>query len=50
VGPRYTERKEKGAQDTDKWVKTPYLHEGKEAPYAFDIAADIKAGLPLGRV
>jgi Ca-activated chloride channel homolog len=50
VGPRYTERQEKGAKDTDKWVKTPYLHEGKEAPYAFDIAAHIKAGFPLGAV
>jgi len=50
VGPRYTERKEKGAKDTDKWVKAPYLHEGKEAPYAFDIAAHIRSGLPLGRV
>ena len=47
VGPRYTERKEKGAQDLDQWVKTPYLHQGKEAPYAFDISAHIKAGLPL---
>lgn len=50
VGPRYTERKEKGATDTDQWVKTPYLHEGKEAPYAFDIAATIKAGIPLSNV
>ena len=50
VGPRYTERKEKGAQESNKWVKTPYLHEGKKAPYAFDIAATIKAGLPLDRV
>jgi Ca-activated chloride channel family protein len=50
VGPRYTERKEKGAKESDKWLKTPYLHEGKEAPYAFDIAAHIKAGIPLGRV
>lgn len=49
VGPRYTERKEKGASDTDQWGKTPYLHEGKEAPYAFGIAANIKAGLPPGR-
>ncbi len=50
VGPRYTERTEKEATDTDQWTKTPYLHEGKEAPYAFDIAATIKAGLPLGAV
>ncbi|OGP84571.1 MAG: hypothetical protein A2Z08_03915 [Deltaproteobacteria bacterium RBG_16_54_11] len=50
VGPRYTERKEKGAQDSDKWVKTPYLHQGQEAPYTFNIAAHIRAGIPLGAV
>ena len=50
VGPRYTERQEKGAKATDTWVKSPYLHEGKEAPYAFDIAAHIRAGIPLGAV
>jgi Ca-activated chloride channel homolog len=50
VGPRYTERKEQSAPESDKWVKTPYLHEGKEAPYTFDIAAQIRAGIPLGRV
>jgi Ca-activated chloride channel family protein len=50
VGPRYTERTEKGAKETDKWTKTPYLHEGKETPYAFDIAATIKTGIPLNAV
>jgi Ca-activated chloride channel family protein len=50
VGPRYTERKEKEATATDRWVKTPYLHQGKEAPYAFDIAAHNKAGIPLSSV
>jgi Ca-activated chloride channel family protein len=50
VGPRYTEHTEKDAKETDQWTKTPYLHEGKEAPYAFDIAAHIRAGLPLNNV
>jgi Ca-activated chloride channel family protein len=50
VGPRYSNKQEENAKDHDRWLKTPYLHEGKEAPYTFDIAATIKAGLPLGRV
>jgi Ca-activated chloride channel family protein len=50
VGPRYTEHTEKGARETARWTKTPYLHEGKEAPYAFDIVAHIKAGIPLEAV
>jgi Ca-activated chloride channel family protein len=50
VGPRYSNKQEENAKDNDKWLKTPFLHEGKQAPYAFDIAASIKAGLPLGRV
>ena len=50
VGPRYTERQEKGAKETDTWVKSPYLHEGKEAPYAFDIVAHIRSGIPLEAV
>ena len=50
VGPRYTERQEKGGKETDKWVKTPYLHEGKEPPYTFNIAAHIRTGIPLDAV
>ncbi|OGP54026.1 MAG: hypothetical protein A2Y65_06120 [Deltaproteobacteria bacterium RBG_13_52_11] len=50
VGPRYTERKEKEAQTSDRWVKNPYLHQGQEPPYSFDIAAHIRAGIPLGAV
>jgi Ca-activated chloride channel family protein len=50
VGPRYTERQRKGAKDTDRWVKTPYLHEGKEPSYSFNIVAHIRAGIPLNAV
>jgi Ca-activated chloride channel family protein len=50
VGPRYSNKQEENAKDHDRWLKTPYLHEGQETPYAFDIAANIQAGIPLGRV
>lgn len=50
VGPRYCEQKESEARDHDKWVKTPYLHEGEGPTYALDIVAHIRAGIPLGNV
>jgi Ca-activated chloride channel family protein len=50
VGPRYSNKQAADAKDHDRWLKTPYLHEGQEAPYAFDIAANIRAGIPLGAV
>jgi Ca-activated chloride channel family protein len=50
VGPRYCEKEEKGAKDHDTWVKTPYLHEGEESPYRFDIKVNIRTGISLGNV
>jgi len=50
VGPRYCEKKEKRAKDHDTWIKTPYLHEGEEPPYRFDIKVNIRAGMSLGKV
>jgi len=50
VGPRYCEKKDAEASDYDMWIKTPYLHEGNEPPYGFDIGVNIRAGIPLARV
>lgn len=50
VGPRYSNKQEGDAQDHDKWLKTPYLHEGQEPPYAFDITATLRTGIPLSNV
>jgi Ca-activated chloride channel family protein len=47
VGPRYSEKKAGDAQDHDRWLKTPYLHEGQEPPYAFDITAHLRTGIPI---
>ncbi len=47
VGPRYSNMKEGSAPASEKWVKNPYLHEGEKAPYTFDIAVDIIAGMPI---
>jgi Ca-activated chloride channel family protein len=50
VGPRYSDKKAENAKDHDKWLKTPYLHEGEEAPYSFDITATLRTGIPLSNV
>ena len=51
VGPRYTGEKDKGdLKGKDKWVATPYLHEGEKPPYKFDLKVNLKTGLPLSRV
>jgi len=50
VGPRYSNKQEGDAQDHERWLKTPYLHEGQEPPYAFDITASLRMGIPLGNV
>jgi Ca-activated chloride channel family protein len=51
VGPRYTgESDAKDLQGKDSWTQTPYLHEGEEPPYDFDINVSIMAGFPLSQV
>ncbi len=51
VGPRYTgESDVSDIKGKDNWLVSPYLHEGKMAPYEFDINVNINAGLPLGEI
>ncbi|UCD83283.1 MAG: VWA domain-containing protein [Deltaproteobacteria bacterium] len=51
VGPRFTGEKDKEElKGKDRWVATPYLHEGEEPPYKFDIKVNLKTGLPLSKV
>jgi Ca-activated chloride channel family protein len=50
VGPRYSDKKAENAKDHDKWLKTPYLHEGQQPPYAFNINATLRTGIPLSSV
>jgi Ca-activated chloride channel family protein len=47
VGPRYSSEPEATAAETDGWVKSPYLHEGRPPTYGFDIQVRIAAGMPL---
>ncbi len=58
VGPRFTG--ESTAEDIDPsaakqpesnfWTGTPYKKEGEGAPYAWDVAVDLNAGVPIRNV
>jgi Ca-activated chloride channel family protein len=47
VGPRYSNQPAQGAPDTARWLENPYLHEGENPNFTFNIAATIKAGMPV---
>jgi len=47
VGPRYSNTPESAAAENDKWVKSPYLHEGTAAPGTLSIKVDLSTGVPL---
>jgi Ca-activated chloride channel family protein len=50
VGPRYSNISEKNANDNDKFVQTPYKHEGEKPDYKFDIKINLSTGVPLNEV
>jgi Ca-activated chloride channel family protein len=50
VGPRYSNGSTTGAPDIDRWVESPYQHEGEPPSYGFDISAVISAGMPIARL
>lgn len=47
VGPRYSNQSKAGAPDTDKWVESPYLKDGKTPPGQYDIKVGISAATPV---
>ncbi|HEX7180388.1 MAG TPA: VIT domain-containing protein [Thermoanaerobaculia bacterium] len=50
VGPRYSNEPEKTAAESDRWVKSPYLHQDEAPTYTFDIETRIAAGMPIAEV
>jgi Ca-activated chloride channel family protein len=50
VGPRYSNMKETGAPDTEKWVKNPYLHQGEAPPYKYGLSVELNSGLPISQL
>ena len=47
VGPRYSNRPSEAAPASEHWVKNPFLRQGENPPYAFDLAVNLAAGLPI---
>ena len=47
VGPRYSNRRPRRAPASEHWVKNPYLHQGENPTYAFDLAVNLAAGMPI---
>ena len=47
VGPRYSNTPEDAAPAEDKWVKSPYLHQGEQSPATFFIDVNLSTGVPL---
>jgi Ca-activated chloride channel family protein len=50
VGPRYSNQSAETAHPSQRWVENPYLHQGESPTYAFNITADLAAGLPIQHV
>jgi Ca-activated chloride channel homolog len=50
VGPRYSNKLEKGTAPSEKWVQNPYLRQGEDAPYSFDIETTITGGMAIKEV
>ncbi|HKP45071.1 MAG TPA: VIT domain-containing protein [Pyrinomonadaceae bacterium] len=47
VGPRYSSEKDSSAKNEDRFVHSPYLHQGTKPTSALHISARISAGLPI---
>ncbi len=47
VGPRYTNKAEEGAAESDKWVQNPYQHSGDRPLYDWDLRVNLMAGMPI---
>ncbi len=47
VGPRYSSEQESSARKEDRWVKSPYLHQGKKPTSTLHIWTRISAGIPV---
>ncbi len=50
VGPRYSNKKAENAKDEDKFVQSPYQHEGEKPLYNFDIKVKLSAGMPIDEI
>jgi Ca-activated chloride channel family protein len=47
VGPRYSNKAEASAPETDRWIANPYLQKSVQSSATFKMAVDVVAGMPL---
>jgi len=47
VGPRYNNKTAAESPASEKWIASPYTHEGEAPTYDFGIVVNISAGLPI---
>jgi Ca-activated chloride channel homolog len=47
VGPRYCSQPESAAPQEDRWIKSPYQHQGDKPTSALHISARVSAGVPI---
>ena len=47
VGPRYSNKAESSAPETDRWIANPYLQKSVQSSATFKMAVDVIAGMPL---
>jgi Ca-activated chloride channel family protein len=47
VGPRYPSAAGGKEEKEEGWVKSPYLHEGQEPTYPFNVETRVAAGMPI---
>ncbi|HVW27516.1 MAG TPA: VIT domain-containing protein [Polyangiaceae bacterium] len=50
VGPRYSNELEKNAKPRDRFVATPYLHEGVAPTATFALSGTLSSGIPVQEV
>jgi Ca-activated chloride channel family protein len=47
VGPRYSNQSDAGETPDEKWVATPYLHEGRAPTYTFGVDLSLSGAMPI---
>jgi len=50
VGPRYSNQPASTAPQSDKWVASPYLPDGKTPPGTYSITVNLSAGMPIADI
>ena len=50
VGPRYNNKTAAESPASEKWIASPYTHEGEQPSYTFGMAVDLACGLPIQEI